>query len=209
MIRSSIVDPYTGHHLKINGEGEVTATLHTHPPIHEKTVSYPFRQYLTDTGISSGSNDMIVASATNFYVSASQTVDIFIKRLSWRLGDTGTINLSTFGALSALTNGCDLTYRTNELGEVTLASALKTNLSLVRLGHDTAPVGTGADAFLLDVQGGGAEDTYLPVLDIVNTFGLPWGLRLRKGSLDKVVFKVKDNLTGLITFNCIATGVQL
>ena len=46
-------------------------------------------------------------------------------------------------------------------------------------------------------------------MDMAEIYGLPWGLRLRKGSLDKLIFRVQDNLTGLSTFNAIATGTRI
>lgn len=212
MLKVQIVDGQgSGKAAKINGDGEFSVTVNAHPPGSERSVAFPFRQYLTSTGISSGSNDMIVdgsSTAQSFYVSAKQDRDIYIKTLSIRIGDTGTVTLNRFGALTELTNGCRLIYRNDALGEVVIADELKTNLSLLRLGMASGAVGTGDDAYLLDVQGGGAEDTYLPVLDLAQTFGMPWGLRIKKGSNDRFLFSVHDNLTGLITFNAIAFGIQ-
>jgi len=155
---------------------------------------------------------MIVDGSTTpqeFYIKASGDVDIFIKTLSWRIGDTSGVALNKFGGLTALTNGCDLAYKNDALGEITIADELDTNLSLVRLGTATGAVGTGNDAYKLDVSGGGTEDSYLPFLDFTQTFGFPWGLRLIKGSNDRLSFRVNDALAGLVTFNCIAYGSQI
>jgi len=209
----TIVDGHgTKNRLKINGEGEIGVVIHDHPPIDERVTSYPFRQYFTDDGESTGDNDMIVDGSTTpqeFYIAAKEDKDVYIKTISVRLGGTGTVNLSTFGALSALSTGLDLEFSNNVLGEVTIADEIKTNLDFVRIGLSTAPVGTGGDAFLLDVQGGGSEDTYLPVIDLSQTFGFPWGLRLQKGSKDRLLLRVNDALAGLITFNAIGYGIQL
>lgn len=202
----------TKNTLKINGEGGIGVVIHDHPPRDETVASYPFRQYFTSDGETTGSNDMIVDGSTTpqeFYIAAKENIDVYIKTISIRLGDTGTVNLSKFGALTALTNGVDFTFSNNVLGEVTIADEIKTNLDFIRVGLSTAAVGTGADAFLLDVQGGGSEDTYLPVIDLAQTFGFPWGLRLEKGSKDRLTFRVNDALAGLITFNIIGYGSQL
>jgi len=208
-----IVDGYGKKNaLKINGEGEIGVVIHDHPPIDETLTSYPFRQYFTVDGETTGSNDMIVDGSTTpqeFYIAAKEDKDVYIKTISVRLGDTGTVNLSRFGGLAALSVGLDLAFSNNVLGEVTIADEIKTNLELIRVGLASAPVGTGADAFLLDVQGGGTEDTYLPVLDLSQTFGFPWGLRLQKGSKDRLLFRVNDALAGLITFNAIGYGIQI
>jgi len=45
-------------------------------------------------------------------------------------------------------------------------------------------------------------------MDLKETFGLMYGLRLRRGTRDKLEFAVNDALAGLITFNIIAYGIQ-
>ena len=40
---------------KVNGEGEFGVVIHTHPPVDESVTAYPFRQFLTSTGVSTGS----------------------------------------------------------------------------------------------------------------------------------------------------------
>ena len=201
-----------GGRLKINGEGELPVVIHTHPLKDEIVESYPFRQYMTDTGVDGGDNNLIVDGSTiaqDFYISANTEFDIWIKVLNIRIGDTGTVNLSRFGGLAALANGCEIIYSNSVIGDYVIADELKTNLDLVRIGDRTAAVGTGSDAFLLDVQSGGTEDTYLPVIDFQTLFGFSWGLRLKKGSKDKLIFRIKDDLAGLITFNIIGTGTRL
>jgi hypothetical protein len=37
---------------------------------------------------------------------------------------------------------------------------------------------------------------------------MPWGLRLRKGTTDKLIFRVRDALAGLDIFNAIAYGIR-
>lgn len=70
-------------------------------------------------------------------------------------------------------------------------------------------IGTGVEAYLADVSGGGTEKSYLPNIDMEDIYGFTWGLRLRKGTLDKLIFRINDNLTGLTTFNAIATGTRI
>ena len=55
----------------------------------------------------------------------------------------------------------------------------------------------------------GTEKSYLPNMDMKELYGLNWGLQLRKGTLDKIIFRVQDDLTGLTTFNAIATGTRI
>lgn len=208
MIRVEIKDG-TGSErsLKINPEGAAHTVKHTHPPLEEKINPFPFRQYFLN---SSGSNDMRVNGSSTiqeFTIDARQDRDIWIKTISVRISDTGA-KLDKFGALNALTNGVTFDYSTISLGDLVIHEGLKTNLSFLRLGVNSPAIG-GVDAFKADLSGGGA-DTYLPVLDISAIFGMEFGLRLVKGTKDKLKFTVRDNLsTGLDTFDIIGYGIQI
>jgi len=201
---------YNGNHLKVNGEGEIGVVMHTHPPIDESVEAYPFSQWFTDDGRETGSNDLKVDGSTtpqSFYIEALEDKDIFIKSLSIRISDNGA-RLNLFGAISALTNGISFKYKNNAIGEVVIQDEIKTNLDLVRLGHQTPAVGSGSDAFRADVSGSGA-DSYLIVLDMEETFGFPWGLRLVKGTKDRLIFEVNDNITAIDAFDIKGFGIQL
>lgn len=209
-IKTKILGPL-GNFLKINGEGEASVVVHPHPPKDEEVFPVPFRQYLTDDGSSAGDEDMTVNGATTnvpFYIKASPLYDIYVKSISIVIGDGGSPALNKFGALTALTNGIEWNFFTQEEGNYALHPGIKTNLEFIRLGVDTAGIGTGTDAFLADVSGGGTEKTYLPTIDMNETFGMTWGLRLRKGTTDRLIFKIKDDLSGLTTFNAIGYGIR-
>lgn len=209
-----IIDGHgSGNKLKVNGEGEIPVVIHTHPPIDEQVESFPFSQYFTDDGTSTGDNDMRVdgsSTSVPFYISAKEDKDIWIKSISIRISDAAAV-LNRFGNITALTNGISWEYANNNLGEVTIQEGIKTNLDFLRIGLASAGIG-GTDAFKADLSGGGA-DTYLPVIDMTQTFGFSWGLRLSKGSRDRLIFRVNDNLaTGapdIDQFDIIAFGVQL
>ena len=211
MITARIVGE-DGKQLKINGEGELSVVIHQHPPIEEDVAGLPFRQYFTTDGLKSGSNDMTVNGATNsvdFYITASPDFDIYIKYITVEIGDGGAPALNKFGALTALTNGVAFYWDTQIEPLYELHEGIKTNKEFIRIASDTGAIGTGTDAYLADVSGGGTEKSYLPNIDMKEIYGLPWGLRLRKGTLDKIIFRVQDNLTGLTTFNAIATGTRI
>ncbi len=201
-----------GKPLKVNGEGEIAVTIHQHPPDDEEVVALPFRQYFTDNGVSTGSNIMKVDGSVNsvdFYISANPNYDIYIKYITVEIGDNGSPALNKFGALSALSNGVAFVWDTTIEKDYELHEGIKTNKEFIRIASDTGAIGTGTEAYLADVSGGGTEKSYLPSMDMKEIYGLPWGLRLRKGTLDKLIFRVQDNLTGLITFNAIATGTRV
>jgi hypothetical protein len=201
----------TGHTHKVNGEGEAGVVVHPHPPINEEVTVLPFRQYFTADGTADGSNDWVVdGSSTNqdFYIKADPLVDIYINSISVIIGDGGSPNLNGYGALSALTNGVEWIYFTQDEGEYQLHDGIKSNLEFIRIGVNTGAIGDSTTAYLADVSGGGTEKSYMPIIDISESFGMPWGVRLVKGTTDKIVFRIKDDLTGLITHNAIAYGIR-
>jgi hypothetical protein len=202
-----------GKALKIIQEGAIGVVKHRHPPIDESIVPLPFRQYFTDSGASSGSNDMTVnGSSTNveFWIEAIPDYDIFIKSISVIIGDGGSPSLNDYGSLGgALTNGVLWQYVGQDTGAYELHDGIKSNLEFIRLGVDTGAIGTGTDAYLADVSGGGTEKSYIPTIDMQETFGLDYGIRLRKATNDKLRFTVRDDLTGLTTHNIIGYGIRI
>jgi hypothetical protein len=210
MITSRIVGE-DGKQLKVNGEGEITVTVHQHPPKDESEIALPFRSYFTDDGTLIGTNTMNVNGATNFvdyYIKASTEYDIYIKYITCEIGDGGTPALNNFGSLAALTNGLGFYYDTQTEPLYVLHEGIKTNKEFIRIASDTGAIGTGTDAYLADVSGGGSEKSYLPNIDMNEIYGLQWGLRLRKGTKDRLLFRVQDDLSGITTFNAIATGIR-
>ena len=206
---SAVTDPFNGRSMEVTPERAVNVINHGHPPKSETLFAIPFRQRVKDSG---GVSDMnIDGSVTNvdYTVDAIQGRDIYIRSLSVEIGDTGSPALNKFGALSELANGVELCYVTQDQGSFVIHDGIKTNLEFIRLGVDTYSIGTGADSFLADVSGGGTTKSYLPIIDIQETFGLPFGLKLREATKDKFNVKIKDNLTGLTEFNIIAYGIQI
>jgi len=168
----------------------------------------PFRQYLTADGTSGGSNDMQVsasaASPSDFYISAGDK-DIYITTLSFIIADQNA-TLNNFGAVTALTNGCQLLWQTTDR-TVTIHDALQSNFDFVRLCGGKPAFGDAAGAFRASNVSGNSEG-YIPILDIVNQFGMPWGIKLRRGSTQRLTLRVRDDTTGVDAFNCIAYGFE-
>ena len=201
-----------GKELKILEEGGIGVVQHQHPPIDEEVSALPFRQYFTDNGFKNGSNVMAVNGSVNyvdFSVHAQQEYDIYIKYITCEIGDGGSPALNKFGALTALTNGVAFFWDTDTEPLYELHEGIKTNKEFIRIASDTSAIGTGIEAFLADVSGGGSEKSYLPNMDMTELYGFNWGLRLRKGSNDRIVYRIQDDLTGLSTFNAIATGTRI
>lgn len=201
-------DPNTGHGLTIGHEGEAYVVVHPHPPKNEAETSLPYRERFSNEA---GSTEMNVDGSTTEVVFSLRAIaerDIYVNSISIRIADGGSPNLNKFGNLSELTNGVEWRWSTTDTGNIILHEGITTNLEFIRTGHKTAAIGTGTDAYLADVSGGGTSKAYLPIIDISEQFGKPWGLRLRKGTSDKMSFVIKDNLSSLDAFDAIAYGVQ-
>lgn len=212
MITSRIIG-IDGKQVYVDGEGYLHVAVHQHPPINESITAIPFRQYFTDNGLKSGSNLMNVtatlANPNDFYIAASPDYDIYIKYITCEIGDNGAPALNKFGGLAALTNGVAFYWDTQTEPLYELHEGIKTNKEFIRIASDTGAIGTGVEAYLADVSGGGTEKSYLPNIDMEELYGLNWGLRLRKGTKDRIVFRIQDDLAGLTTFNAIATGTRI
>jgi hypothetical protein len=211
LIKATIEDGYgDGHRVRVNSEGSIPVVVHPHPPNAESFQVLPFRQYLTDDGASTGSFDMVVDGATTntqFFISAQDDRDIYIKTLSVVIADVNA-TLDEFGNIGELTNGMDFRWSTQNSGDIIINEALKTNFDFIRLSGGRPAFGAGATAFRAG-NVSGASEGYIPFLDLALIFGLPWGLRLRSGTKDKLLFTVRDNLAGVDAFNIIGYGVQL
>ncbi len=207
--KSALIDPFNNRSARITDKRVLEVINHGHPPKNETLFAIPFRQRFANDA---GATDMAVdgsVTPVDFKVSAITGRDVYLRSISVLIGDGGTPALNKFGSLAALANGVEICYVTQDNGEFVIHDGIKTNLEFIRIGVDTAGIGTGTDAFLADVSGGGTEKSYLPIIDLQETFGLPFGLKLRENSKDFLTFKVNDDLTGLTTFNIIGYGIQL
>jgi hypothetical protein len=174
------------------------------PPRIKNKVLKPFTSFFEN---SLGSTDMRVDGSTNnvdFFIQASTEGDRYIQTLAFTISDAGA-QLNEFGNLSALTNGCELIYQDDQVGNVILADNLKTNFDFVQLCNFEPTFGTGTAAFLASNVSGTSE-AYIPILDLTDVFGLPYGLILPQGSNKKIILRIKDNVTGIDRFDINAFG---
>ena len=206
MIKAQIQDSHgTDNSLKIDGEGAANVIVHPHPP-RETLTAIPFRQYFRNE---STSEDMTVDGGTlpiDCTINALQDRDLFIKTLSIQItGAGGTLN--EFGNISALTNGVEFLWFTQKVGEYTIHEGMKTNWEMLRMCA-TEPFGGGGNAHKANNVAGG-EEGFTPVFDASRIFGMPYGLKLTAGTNDKLIFRVRDNISSVASFNIIAYGLSI
>ena len=192
--------------VDVEKSGAMSVVERPFPPFGVMQNVRPFREFLTDDGTPSGSSDMLVdgsVTPVDFFVEARQDIDLYITRVSFIVVDQN-MSLNTFGNISALTNGLRLFY-TDELGEVDIADSLQTNFDIVRLCSGLPSFGDGTTACIANNVDFISEGI-IPILDLKDTFGFRWGLEFRNGSLQRLVLRIRDDITGIDAMNVIIYG---
>lgn len=203
-LKSFIQDAWgSGSGLKIQPEGEIGVVVHTHPPVKESRIGFPFRQYFTLGGTPSGDKDMRVdgsSTAVDFFIPANKDFDVYVKFIAIKLADQNAV-LNKFGNLTALTNGVEFEWQSQEEGTITIHDGIKDNLEFFRMSNIVPSI--------IDLSGGGADAIIAPI-DVAKMFGSPWGIKLTKGTTEKLIFRINDDIsTGLDEFNIIGHGTKV
>lgn len=190
----------TKNKLCVGKSGDAVVSSTGTPPVGVKTLLKPFSSLFTD---SAGATDMrVVGTPTapiDFYVGAGPQGDRHVYTLSFTISDSAA-SLNQFGNLAPLTTGCSLIYEDQELGDVVIASELKTNFDFIQLCNFQPAFGTGTAAFLAS-NVSGASEAYIPILDIKEVFGMAYGLRLPRSSSKRLILRIFDDTTGVDRFD--------
>ena len=211
MLGFNLRDALTKRSAKVSAEGAVSIVAHPHPPKDEPEHPLPYRQYMTDTGASTGTISMkavgsAAAPLTFFVCPQNVDRDLYVGRLDIVIADASAA-LNKFGNITALTNGCRLEWFTQEFGVVVIHDALQSNWDFVRLSGGKNSFGATTTAFRASNVFGSSEG-YIPCIDFDEIFNLQWGLRLRKGTTDCLRLIIQDDTTGVDQFDAIAYGIE-
>ena len=186
----------------VTGDHELCVINTPYPPlIPQKTE--PFRQYLTDDGEADGTSSMSVdGSVTNvdYYIKASATDDRYITALNFIIGYGTSGQPNQWADGTALTNGSRLFFSSSR-GEVGIHDGIKTNQDFFRLSFSQIPT-----AWEVRHVNATNDYGYFIALDLTK-LGLPFGIKLDRGSAQKLTMRIRDNVsTDADSFNCIAYG---
>jgi hypothetical protein len=209
MLKSKIIDGFGNSNLlKVNEEGTIGVVIHQHPPLGETLHALPYQSFFKNEA---GSSDMRVAGSLSspllFKIEASPKFDTYVKTISIEIADASA-TLSKFGNIAALANGITIDWFTSSNGLIPVSSDLKTNWDFIRLAGGQPAFGSGTSAFRASNVSGSSEG-YIPFIDVAGVFGLIYGLQLRKGTNDSIVFSIKDDISTVDSFNAIAYGLTL
>ena len=186
----------------VDDQNALVVSLAQCPPLI-KQQNKIFRSYFLN---SSGSNDMGIdgsSTSVKFYISADDENDKYITAVSFLVGYGSAAYLFEFSdSGAALTNGFKFYYQ-RQGEEVDIHDAVKANYDLIRLAvKDILPT-----AWELRNLGALNDYGYLVTIDILSMMP-PFGLKLDRGSSQKLVFEVRDDNTDADTMNAIAYGFE-
>ena len=153
-----------------------------------------------------GTNDVginFTIGPAYFTINSHKDYDIRIMKILIYIEDT-TVSHVTFGALTALTNGIDISVIENGT-ETYLVQAGKKFADLIQQTVCERPFGDAAAAFELISVTGTADAQILP-MDIGAL--VPGGIRLGRGTLDKFQVEVNDELQALDHFTVRVIGYR-
>lgn len=188
-------------------EGALVITERQIPETNPPFLRVPFSTEFTN---SAGSSDMRVDGSTTsveFSIPAEGTNSIYISSIAFIIADQNA-TLDKFGTLTALTNGCTLSYFSGESGTITIKDELKTTFDFVLLCQGNPPFNGTGGAFRANNVSGNSEG-YLPALKFDAVFGLPDGLLLRGDSRDRITITINDDVTGVDRFQAFAYGTRV
>lgn len=177
------------------------------PDVDDPVLQIPRSDYLKD--VNDNFDARVDGSTTpiDFFISALPNNDIYISSLSFKIADQNA-QLNNFGNIGALTNGFQLVYKNQEIGERILVDELQSNFDIVRLCQGLPAFSQGVESFRASNVIGGSEG-YIPVLRFRDNFGLPFGIRLKAGTKDQLILRVRDNVTGVDAFDIFYYATEL
>ena len=208
-IDAYIRDPRSNAGLHINAEGTLGNVEHAHPSLDDQINLLPYRANFELAGSAQMAGAVgTLAAPLNYTISASNDFDTWIKTISTEITDTNPA-ARLFGSLPRLTNGVSFVWTSQDAEERTLAT-IRSNFELIRFGSTSTPAwGAGTTAFVISNAVANNDDSYLISVDLNALLGFRWGLRLRKGTQDRVSWRIQDDLTGVVSFTSIVGGTQI
>ncbi len=186
----------------VTDDHEVCTIVTPYPPLVVQKVQ-PFRLFLTDDGLSGGTNNMGVdGSSTNvdYFIPAKVDEDRYITSLNFLVGYGLAGQPNEWADGTALTNGSRLFY-TAQRGEIDIHEGIKSNQDLFRLSFSLIPT-----AWEVRHVSATNDFGYFISMDLTR-LGLPFGIKLDRNSSQRLTIRIRDNAgTDADLFNCIAYG---
>ena len=205
---SNIVDGGgSGKYIKVNDAGYILTQNSIVPPNDIRDLQIIYRKFLT-LNADGTTIDMIVDGSTTpqkFYIEASSENDIYITSLSIIIqGALLDLDQDFAGSNAALTNGFNMYYE-DQNGLINIGTDLTTNFKFITLCQGNPNFGDGTNAFVIPALTAGGKNQaargIIPILDFNEVFGFTYGLKLLRGSNNRLVLEVNDDLPNDVGLN--------
>lgn len=182
----------------VNKEGalNVAEQIKDTPPVGSANRHRYFNALVGSGGADTGITDMRVDGSVTpqeFFIKSQAEYDIRITKIVIILaGIKNNVILSQFGGLPDIAVGWDLKV-TEEDVDTFLINKAKTNGQVLAQSATDLAWGTGTTEFRLD-NWTGTDDAIMAVIPVSDI--IPDGLRIGRGTLDRITSVVNDDLTG-------------
>jgi hypothetical protein len=211
MFKISITDYFNKNKVKVTDDGELLTSSSNIPPVEDVGTENRI-QFLSEIFGSAGAglgtiNQNVDGSTTpqEFYIQASTSYDIYIMQIIIILADGSPgVTHKSFGAINSLTNGFDLLINESSVDTYIINKA-KTGGQLIAQSGFNNPFGTGAESFELINW---TENDDAQIISIPLSQWVPGGLRIGRGTTDRVSTFVNDDLTALSELTVRAFGYK-
>jgi len=157
-----------------------------------------FTGFLGSTGFDSGTTNQNVngtVTSQDFYGASSSDYDIYIMGIAILIADSAVAH-NSFGNVAALGTGWDL-FVCEEGEDTYIIEKAQTGGQVIAQAGFRVPYGNTATAWELTnwTANEDAQTIYVPIVEY-----LPSGFRIGRGSQNRIVSTVNDDLTGLTEF---------
>ncbi|MBF0131012.1 MAG: hypothetical protein HQL75_00285 [Magnetococcales bacterium] len=195
-ITTYLRDPETGVGAKINDDGAVFVCSESPPPplVGTKNKRRLLNGLLGTAGLDAGTTNLRVNGLTSnvdAYIAANPDYDIHIMSVSFYINDSA-ISMNRFGNVTGLTLGFDMFAE--ESGDTTyMVKQARTSGQLISQTAAMNAFGSGAELNIISNMTG-TTDAVFAFLDIGRILP-PEGLRIGRGTKDRLVVRIRDNLS--------------
>lgn len=208
------------YNAKVSIDERLCETDQTYPPIDgDQIIQLYFRPLtLNNDGVTTDMKVNGSVTPQEFYIESEVDFDIYINSISFFIAAENVLaDLGEFaGITTPLTNGCQMIYESNEVGNIIIGDELKTNFNLLRMATMNPNFGLVSNAAFKVIQTFSNQDDGYFFIVRFSDYGYETeysgGLRLKGSTSDRIVFKIRDNLnltpSEISTFNGIAYGFK-
>lgn len=186
----------------VNDDGRLYEIDTVYPPItnDRQIILYVDDLTLNNDGVTTDMKVDGSVTTQEFSVNADSEFDIFINSVSFFIAaELVVTDLGEFGGITTpLTNGCQLIYENSDEGDIIIGDNLQTNYDLLRMCNMNPQFGLDSNAAFKIIQAfSNQDDGYLFILKF-SDYGYEQeysgGIRLKAGTTDRLVFKIRDDL---------------